>query len=210
MVKGVATSIITLTVLMGVLVACGGSDEEKEAPLIGHAKNEAQGCISEPRVIGLSYGGPKSYLEVLNSYYNYYGNLDGLFRDVFDITSGDTIEEVRDDAIRLLAKNEVLLPRVEKALENAEALLPYCDETVQERKTEMIQGMKKIYEAWMIKDQVAKDLSTAGTIGAAQAILLRDLHTQADALIEEGEELILPASCYLELKLPRNEPLPTC
>ena len=54
---------------MGSLVACGGSDEEKEATLIGHAKNEAQGCISEPRVIGLSYGGPVSYLEVLVPYY---------------------------------------------------------------------------------------------------------------------------------------------
>ena len=207
MVKGVATSIITLTVLMGVLVACGGSDEEIEPFFRGHAKNEAQGCISEPYDYSL---GSFTYLEVLNPYYNYYDNLDGLFRDVFDVTSRESKEEVRDDAIRLLAKNEVLLPRVEKALENAEALLPYCDETVQERKTKMIQGMKKIYEAWMIKDQVAKDLSTAGTIGAAQAILLRDLHTQADALIEEGEELILPATCYLELKLPRNEPLPTC
>ena len=219
MVKGVATSIITVAVLMGSLVACGGSDEEKEIVEekheFGHYKNEAQGCISEPytryveQIIGVARI-ETGYLEVLDPYYTYYGDLDGLFTDVFDIRSRDTIENVRDDAIRLIAKNEVLLPSVEKALEKAEALLPYCDDTVQERKTEMIQGIKKIYEAWLIKDQVAKDLSTAGTIGAAQAILLSDLHIQAVALIEEGEDLILPATCYLELKLPEIEPLPAC
>ena len=50
----------------------------------------------------------------------------------------------------------------------------------------------------------------AGTIGAAQAILLSDLHIHAVVLIEEGEDLILPATCYLELKLPEIEPLPAC
>ena len=199
MVKGVTTSIITVAVLMGSLVACGGSDG-------GHAKNEAQGCISEPKSISFTSG----YFDVLAPYYNYYGDLDGSLTDAFDIKSIDTIEKVRYDAIRLLAKNEVLLPRVEKALEEIEALLPYCDDTVQERKTEMIQGMKKIYEAWMIKDQVAKDFLTAGRLWEAREILDGDLNTQADALIEEGSALILPATCYLELKLPKDEWLPAC